>query len=199
MRKIALVTAAVLATMAFASVSSASALSWTPQNTKTTIKGGSDLKFVTETGYVSDCSKPAVPQWSAIATGANLKWSGAGLSCYGGLVGNESVSILFKGEWSETATSTSTVTLNSSTGSPGNPVLWIEFQGAGRIWRCETEAIGPISSTGATWSNTTHKLTLNNSFPVKNHWNEPLCGEIVGKQVWLKGTLIHESNVSILP
>jgi hypothetical protein len=113
-------------------------------------------------------------------------------------LGNEPVSITFLGEWSETATSASTVTFNHTAEYLEQWGLWIEFAGAGKTWKCETEAIGPISSTGATWSNSTRNLTLNNSFPVRNAWHEPLCGELIGKKVWLKGTLIHESNVSIL-
>jgi hypothetical protein len=198
MRKIALVSAAVMAMMAFASVSSASALSWTPQSTKTTIKGASDLQLVTETGIVSECSNPTAPAWSGTALGANMNFSNVVLSCKGGISAPkfpEAVKVTLAGNWSETATSTSAVTLNA-TPVPGTVVMTISFP----FWApCEMWVRGPVSSTGATWSNSNHTLTLNNSFPVENHAENYACKETIGKKVWLKGTLIHDSSVSILP
>jgi hypothetical protein len=200
MRKIALVSAAVVATMAFAGVSSASALSWTPQNTKTTIKSGPDLQMVTAGGLTTNCSSPISNEWYGTASGASMKWTNAAgsaptITCTGGLWGpNEKVSIQLLGNWSATATSTSAVTLNGA--ATAATVLQISFA---ELYQCDVKAQGKISSPGATWSNSTHVLTLNNTFTVEQMYSMPLCEALIGKHVTLKGTLIHESKVGILP
>lgn len=196
MRKIALVSAAVLALTAFVSVSSASALSWTPQGTKTTIKRGSDFKLIVGTyPFIVECN--TYPGGlTGTASGATMNWSNFTWYCSPGFYPGEPVNVVTKGVWSATATSTSAVTLKGETGLPGYPVLEVYFTYA----HCQAVVSGPVTSTGATWSNSTHALTLNNTLPVKSAGpNAGYCEAPIGKSITLKGTLQHESNVAILP
>jgi hypothetical protein len=200
MRKIALVATAVAVTMAFASVSSASALSWSPQSTKTTIKGGSDLQLVSETGIVTaECSNPTAPVLSGTATGASMLLTNQTLNCLGGIGGKsfpETVEVARFGTWSEVATSTSAVTLKGTGLGETGAIMTITFP---HFRECNLVVRGTVSSTGGVWSNTKHTLTLNNSFPVEVLSHSVMCSEYIGKKVWLKGTLIHDSNVVINP
>lgn len=191
MRKIALLTAVVAATMAFANVSSASAISWTPQNQNISLYQYIPVEFISPVGErINEC--PYVSGWNATASGAVLKWTNQYQNTCrkNGFV---PVAVTTLGQWSETATSTSTVTLKADTVPSGGPVLRLELEG------CKVTVNGPVSIPGVPFDNATHRLTLNNALPTAVATGAPAwCTQVYNGSWTIKGTIGH-NVATILP
>jgi hypothetical protein len=192
MRKIALLAAVVAAAMAFANVSSASALSWTPQGTTVNLKTLAGLKLTsTETGIAATCTDGYI---SGKASGAVFGIAAApyplyASQCnagygYGGRVKSQ-------GQWSLTATSTSTTTLKADTSPSGGNVMQLELEPG-----CVIAVKGPLTIPGVAFSNTSHNLTLNNVFPVASRTG--FCAPAFGGNLNVQGTF-SAPGLAILP
>jgi hypothetical protein len=101
------------------------------------------------------------------------------------------------GQWSLTATSTSTVNLKAdTTPTAGGTVLSVTFTGQPF---CSIAVKGPISVTGLSYSNATHALTFaKNTIPIQAV-GPAFCAELYGTSMTISGTFAFPGNLTILP
>lgn len=185
MRKIALLSAMAAAAMAFANVSSASALSWSPQG-----EGwfnSSKLEVDTLVPRFDNCDSSN--NWTGKASGAVIGFTNSFVMHCWDFTGHQygAGSLSTQGQWSLTATSTSTATLKADTSPSGGTVLTVKSPGATLSQECVIKVKGPLTITGLPYNNATKTLTLNNTVPVasKAGW----CTEVVGSTLTLRGNL----------
>lgn len=190
MRKIALLAAVVAVAMAFANVSSASALSWSQSQIKFETFTG--MKITTSGGAANiECTRGFMYGKSSGAA-VNMTTPLSGEQCNGGIgfLG----SLTSQGQWSLTANSTSTATLKADTSPSGGTVMTFVWSGSGTP--CTISVKGPITLPGLEFNNTAGTLKLNNSFPIssKSGW----CAGLFGTTLNIQGTF-SANGAKILP
>jgi hypothetical protein len=191
--------ATALALSAFVGVSSAAAVSWSPQNTveQSTVASGSKLVFKDNKGFTVTCtsaSNGSTNSYTEAPVGGNPAVAGSVNSrgqaappqfggCTNSLLPSDPTTVTASGQWLFTATSTTTVN-----GSNASAVINIG-NGACKI------TISNASAPNNSWSNSTHQLTLNgnDTFPISQ--SGFFCdGATSGSQ---SGTLQSPSTVTI--
>lgn len=187
MRKIALLSVVVAVAMAFANVSSASALSWSPQNTNVGFSGA--LSFFWNAEGAISCPSQS---WTGKASGAVLNWNAPSFSCSSRM---GSTPMTFSGQWSQTATSTSSVTLKADTVPSGGTVL--SFSGPSAFPGCGWAVKGPITATAQAWDNTKHQMTLD-PIVATVQGTGGNCNIMSGSTLTIKGSVVTPA-ASILP
>ena len=153
----ALAAGAVLAA-SLVGASSASAATWDPQNTFVTGTSVGNTIFEDSNGNMVSCAAGDVRVHAsgdrAVATGPDnpISWSSCTNSSLGG-----STTLTTTGTWTFTATSQTNVDITALPGL-GGAVADLSFSA---LPGCSIKMTGPVNIPNNTWSNATHRLTLN--------------------------------------
>ena len=175
--------------------SSASAATWDPQNSIVTGTAVGTTTLDDSSGNTVSCSVGDVRIHAfgdrAVATGPNdpVNWS----SCTASFLGGLAATVTTTGTWTFTATSQTSVDITALPGTGGS-VADINIPVLGQ--NCSIKVTGPVSIPGNTWSNATHRLTVNPAGTFELDQSAACLG-LVGSTGRLTSTFSFPANVVI--